>query len=36
MNIINNGADSEDFDEMKIIMDIFMVGMRMKELTREK
>jgi len=35
MRIVNKGADQEDFDEIKVIMEVFQVGKRMKELARE-
>ena len=35
MRIVNEGADQEDFDELKVIMEVFQVGKRMKELARE-
>jgi len=35
MRIVNEGANQEDFDEIKVIMEVFQVGKRMKELARE-
>jgi len=35
MRIVNEGADQEDFDELKVIMEIFLVRNRIKELVRE-
>jgi len=35
MRIVNEGADQEDFDEIKVIMEVFQVGKRIKELARE-
>ena len=35
MRIVNEGADQEDFDELKVIVEVFQVGKRIKELARE-
>ena len=35
MRIVNKGADQKDFDELKVIMEVFQVGKRIKELARE-
>jgi len=36
MRIVNEVADQEDFDELEIIMEVFHVGKRIKELAREE
>ena len=35
MRIVNEGADQEDFDELKVIIEVFQVGKRIKELARK-
>jgi len=35
MRIVNEGADQENFDELKVIMEVLQVGKRIKELARE-
>jgi len=35
MRIVNEGADQENFDELKVIMEVFLVRNRIKELVRE-
>jgi len=35
MRIVNEGTDQEDFDELKVIMEVFLVRNRIKELVRE-
>jgi hypothetical protein len=36
MRIVNEGADQEDFDELKVIAEVFQVGKRIKELAHER
>jgi len=35
MRIVNEGTDQEDFDELKVIMEVLLVRNRIKELVRE-
>jgi hypothetical protein len=35
MRIVNEGTDQENFDELKVIMEVFLVRNRIKELVRE-
>ena len=36
MRIVNIGADQEDFDELKVIAEVFQVEKRIKEITHER
>jgi len=36
MRVVNEGADQEDFDEVQVIMNVFRIGKRIKELTKHK
>jgi len=36
IEIVNKGADKEDFDEIGVIMEIFRVKQRIREIINEK